>query len=210
MSKRMLLLIILGLSVSAANAEPLIDGDAKAGAEKSVTCAACHGADGNSQNPVWPKLAGQNAPYLYEQLMLFKNGKRQNAIMAGQVANLNEQDFRDLAVYFSQQANSGGVANEALVEKGAAIYRGGIPDEEVPACSGCHGPAGLGNPTAKYPRLSGQHANYVSLQLKAYRSGQHSDYRNGKIMQGVAAKLTDEDIEAVSTYVEGLRPRAEK
>jgi len=210
MSKRMLFLVLLGLSMGAAQAEPLVDGDAKAGAKKSVTCAACHGADGNSSNPVWPKLAGQNAPYLYEQLMLFKSGQRQNAIMAGQVANLNEQDFRDLAVYFSQQENSGGVADEALADKGAAIYRGGIPDEKVPACSGCHGPAGLGNPTAKYPRLAGQHAGYVSLQLKAYRSGQHNDYRNGKIMAGVAAKLSDEDIEALSTYVEGLRPRAQK
>ncbi len=191
-------------------AKNLIDGTAQAGAKLSSTCAACHGPDGNSSNPAWPKLAGQGAPYIYEQLMLFKNGKRQNAIMAGQVANLNEQDMRDLAVYFSQQANSGGVADESLVGKGAKIYRGGIPEDNMPACSGCHGPSGLGNPAAQYPRLSGQHAPYVSAQLKAYRSGERNNYRNGKIMSAVVEDLSDEDIQALATYVEGLRPRVEK
>lgn len=208
MSKRMLLLISMSLAAGVANAEPLIDGDAKAGAKLSGTCVACHGADGNSVNPVWPKIAGQSAPYLFEQLQLFKSGKRANAIMAGQVANLSEQDMRDLAVFYSQQQTKPGVASEDLVEHGAAIYRGGIPDEDVPACSGCHGPAGLGNPTALYPALAGQHANYVEIQLKAYRDGQRDTHRQGKIMGGVAKNLTDEDITALSSYVEGLRPRA--
>lgn len=213
MSKRMLILVILGLSAGLAQAQgdienkPLIDGDAQAGAQLSGTCAACHGADGNGQNPVWPKLAGQGAPYLYEQLMLFKSGERQNAIMTAQVADLDEQDMRDLAVYYANNTISGGVADEALVKTGAAIYHGGIPEEEVPACSGCHGPAGQGNPTAKYPSLAGQHAAYVSAQLKAYRDGERSGYPKAEIMNSVSAELTDEDIEALASYVEGLRTR---
>lgn len=190
--------------------ENLVDGDLAIGAKLSPTCAACHGAGGNSTNPVWPKIAGQGAPYIYEQLKLFKSGERENAIMAGIVADLSEEDMRGLAVYFSGQANSGGAADESLVEAGSAIYHGGIPEENVPACSGCHGPAGLGNPAAKYPQISGQHAPYVSAQLKAYRDGERSDYRNGKIMSAVATDLSDEDIEALASYVQGLRPRVEK
>jgi cytochrome c553 len=148
MIKRTLLITLLGLAASLslgtaqaetqaenqskAEAKALIDGDAAAGAKLSPTCAACHGADGNSQNPVWPKLAGQSAPFIFHQLQLFKSGERQNAIMAGQVANLSEQDMRDLAVYYSQQANSGGVADEADRE-GPAV---GLGDGAASECVG--------------------------------------------------------------------------
>lgn len=218
MSKRTLLLIILGLGINLAYAEApkttandgktLINGDAKAGAKLSATCAACHGADGNSSNPAWPKIAGQGAPYLYEQLKEFKNGERNNAIMAGQAAGLSDQDMRDVAVYFSQQQTKPGVADENLAERGGSIYHGGIPEQKIPACSGCHGPSGLGQPPAKFPRLSGQHAAYISAQLKDYRDGKRAGSRNGQIMTDIAAKLSDDDIKALSSYVEGLAPRA--
>lgn len=186
----------------------LLAGDAKAGAKLSATCAACHGADGNSTNPAWPKLAGQGAPYIYEQLQEFKNGKRKNAIMAGQAAGLSDQDMQDVAVYFAQQKTKPGVADESLVERGGSIYHGGIPDKDVPACSGCHGPSGLGQPPAQFPRLSGQHAAYIDAQLTAYRDGDRAGSRNGQIMTDVAARLTDDDIKALSSYVEGLAPQA--
>lgn len=216
MSKRLLLCLFLGLAAGAAQAqnqsgsgdsEPLIDGDAKAGAEKAAVCASCHGADGNSQNPVWPSLAGQSAAYIAHQLKLFKSGERDNAIMAGQAAGLSEQDMRNLGVYFAQQTAKPGVADESLVEAGAKIYHGGKPDDDVPACAGCHGPSGLGNPTAMYPRLAGQHAPYVASQLKAYRDGERKNYRTGAIMTGVSEGLSDEDIEALASYVSGLGPR---
>lgn len=211
MSKRTLFLIIMGLGINLAYADApktLINGDAEAGAKLSATCAACHGADGNSSNPIWPTLAGQGAPYLYEQLQEFKTGTRKNAVMAGMAAGLSDQDMRDVAVYFARQQAKPGVADESLVEHGGSIYHGGIPDKDVPACAGCHGPSGLGQPPAKYPRLSGQHAAYVEAQLKAYRGGDRADSRNGKIMTDVVARLTDDEIKALSSYVEGLAPQA--
>lgn len=198
----LLALLVLGSVASAQT--PYVEGDAEAGAAKAGACMACHGANGNSSNPQWPNLAGQHAKYLVEQLRLFKAGERENPIMMSQAANLSEQDMKDLAVHFAGQAMQIGAANEELAELGARIYRGGIPDKNVPACAACHGPAGQGNPGAGYPRLSGQNVVYTANTLKAYRSGARGDYPGGAVMQNVAENLSDEEIQAVASFVSGL------
>ncbi|WP_295386031.1 c-type cytochrome [uncultured Thiodictyon sp.] len=179
-------------------------GDAKAGEEKAGTiCIACHGPLGNSVNPVWPKLAGQHPEYIYKQLMDFKSGARQNVLMTTQAAALTDQDVLNAAAYFSQQKQDGGAADPTLAKQGEVLYRGGNPETGVPACSGCHGPAGLGAGLAKFPRISGQHADYVSQTLGMFRSGTRANDPNG-MMRGVAARLTDQEIAAVAQYVQGL------
>lgn len=209
MYSRMLVLFGLLVATAAAGASPLVDGDAEAGKEKAASCAACHGAQGNNSNPQWPKLAGQHSPYILQQLMHFKNGVRQNAVMAGQAAGLSEQDMKDLAAFYSQQKMQTAAADEKLVERGSRIYRVGDADKGIPSCAGCHGPAGLGNAAAAYPRIGGQHAQYVAAQLKAYRDEERSGYNKATLMTGVAKNMSDEDIKAVASYVQGLQPRAE-
>ena len=206
MTKRFFVLFGLMICAGAVAAEPLVDGDVEAGKTKSAQCAACHGPQGNMQSGQFPKLAGQGAPYIYEQLKLFKSGERQNAVMAGQVAGLNDQDMKNLAAYYADQQTRPGAADVAVAPAGAAIYHGGDPDNNIPACSGCHGPSGLGNAAAKFPRLSGQSPQYIAAQLKAYRDGKRSGYRNATIMNGVAENLSDSDIQALSSYVAGLGP----
>ncbi|HHH42887.1 MAG TPA: cytochrome c4 [Gammaproteobacteria bacterium] len=178
-------------------------GDAAAGKEKSATCAGCHGADGNSANPEWPKLAGQGERYIHKQLQDFKGGARKNATMAPMAAALGEQDMSDLAAYFSSQSVQAGSADEKLVELGQKIYRGGNPASGVAACIGCHGPTGAGNPAAGFPALSSQHAKYVENQLNAFGSGERSNDA-GKMMRTIAGKMTDKEIRAVASYVQGL------
>lgn len=200
----------MGLSAAAIGAEagaasPFLKGDAKAGETKAATCAACHGPAGNSAVPTWPKLAGQGAPYAYAQLKHFKDGTRANAVMAPMAAPLSDQDMQDLAVYFAEQAHTPGVASEASVAVAEKIYRAGDAERGIPACSGCHGPTGAGNPAAGYPRIGGQHAEYNSLQLNAYRAGERKAGANGLMMSQVAAELTDEEIAALASYVNGLQ-----
>lgn len=178
-------------------------GDASRGQEISQTCVACHGADGNSANAEWPKLAGQGERYIYEQLQAYQSGERENALMAQQVADLSEQDMKDLAAYYASQQVDVGAADPDLAEQGESIYRGGIPDKGVAACTACHGPTGAGMAAAGYPRLGGQHATYVAGQLQAYRAGERTTDAN-RIMRGVAEKLSDEEIRAVASYVSGL------
>jgi len=178
-------------------------GDAAAGKAKSASCAGCHGADGNSVNPEWPNLAGQGGGYIAKQLHDFKGGKRENATMAPMAAPLTDADMDDLAAYFASQPLKAGAADESLVELGEKIYRGGNPSSGVSACIGCHGPKGAGNPAAKFPALSGQHAKYVANQLGAFKSGARGNDA-GKMMRSVAEKMTEKEIQAVSTYVQGL------
>ena len=178
-------------------------GDVGAGAKKSQTCAACHGADGNSINPVWPSLAGQHAEYIQKQLQDFKNGTRQNAQMSPMAANLVEQDMQDLAAYFSSQKIKTGTADPGLIESGQKLYRAGNKDTGVPACMACHGPDGRGNPAARYPAVGGQHAAYTQAQLKAFREGTRSNDPN-EIMRTIAARMTDDETRAVSEYMQGL------
>ncbi len=155
--------------------------------------------------PTWPKLAGQHEEYLYKQLMDFKSGKRKNAQMSPQVLFLNEQDFADLAAYFAGQTQKPGTADPASVELGKRIFRGGNKDTGVPACTGCHGPAGMGLGLAKFPRLSGQHAAYTEATLKSFRDGTRANDPNA-MMRGVAANMTDAEIAAVAQYIQGLHP----
>ena len=179
-------------------------GDPKAGETKANTiCIACHGPMGNSVVPMWPKLAGQHPEYIYKQLTDFKAGRRENAQMSPMAAPLSEQEVRDVAAYFSQQTQSGGIADPALAALGERIYRSGNPETGVPACNGCHGPAGLGTGLSKFPRISGQHADYVKQTLGYFKAGTRANDPNG-MMRGVASRLSDQEIAAVATYVQGL------
>ena len=181
-------------------------GSAEAGQARSVVCAACHGADGNSFNPEWPSLAGQNENYLIKSLQSFKDGSRQNVLMNAQAAGLSEQDMLDLAAWFSAQKLAGKTADPALVSSGERLFRGGNKASGVPACDACHGPSGQGNSPAGWPAIAGQHATYSANQLIAYRSKQRTTDGDTQMMRIVASALTDEEIQAVTSYVQGLRP----
>lgn len=177
---------------------------AKGKAIADQVCAACHGADGNSPLPMNPALAGQHAGYLYKQLANFKSGDRNNAVMSAMVANLSDEDMRNLAAFYaSGKAQIAGASDQDLVSRGQKIYRGGIADSNVAACAGCHSPNGAGIPV-QYPRLAGQHAQYTALQLQAFRAGERVNDPN-RMMQAVAARLSDKDIAALAEYISGLR-----
>lgn len=198
--------IVSGVLALAAMTTVHAEGDPQAGKAKAAACAACHGPDGNSPNGQWPTLASQHPRYIVYQLKAFKSGERQNPVMQGMAAGLSEQDMEDIAAYYAQQEIRIGSADPALVEKGQALYRGGDAENGIPACTACHGPSGLGNGPALYPRLSGQHAEYVALALRAYRDGQRTASPKAEMMSEIAGRLTDEQIRAVSSYVEGLHP----
>ena len=188
------------------SADSLIDGSAETGQSKSVTCGACHGADGNSVNPMWPSIAGQHAPYIYEQLLAFKNGTRKDVLMSGQAMILSDEDMRHLAVYFESQASAAkAVADPSTVDKGQRLYRGGDRDSSVSACMACHGPTGRGNPAAAYPSIRGQYAAYTAKQLRDYASDTRESDGPTKVMRDIARRLSEEDILAVSSYIQGLR-----
>jgi len=175
---------------------------AKGEATYTAVCAACHAADGNSTTPANPKLGQQHPEYLVKQLHEFKSGKRANAVMSGMVAGLSDADMRNIAYWLaSQKAKPGFAKDKDTVLLGERIYRGGIPDRQIAACAGCHSPNGAGIP-AQYPRLSGQHADYTAAQLVAFRDGAR---KNSAQMTGVAAKMNDREIKAVSDYIAGLR-----
>ena len=172
-------------------------------AEKAATCAACHGADGNSINPEWPNLAGQHASYTAQQLKLFKDGVRVNASMAPMVANLSPEDMQALGEHFANLSPKIGSISAEEIDPGEALYRGGNADSGVPACMACHGPNGAGNAAAKYPALRGQHAKYTTIQLNAYKDGSRQGDEKG-IMAVVAKKMTEAEIEAVAKYINAL------
>ena len=175
---------------------------AKGEASFAGACAACHGADGNSGTPLNPILAQQHPQYLVKQLQEFKSGKRANAVMSGMAATLSDEDMKNVAYWLhSKTAKPGFAKDKELVALGERIYRGGIADRQVAACAGCHSPNGAGIP-AQYPRLGGQHADYLSAQLSGFRDGLR---KNNLQMSQVAAKLNDREIKAVSDYIAGLR-----
>lgn len=179
-------------------------GDAAAGQTKSAACVGCHGVDGNSPNPEWPKLAGQHADYLSKQLADFKQGEtRSNAMMAPMVAALSPEDMEDLGAYYASQSAAEGVADEDYLSLGERIYRGGNLDTGLPACMACHGPSGSGIGGAGFPALAGQYATYTANQLLMFRRGERSNDRNA-MMQEIAKRMTEEEIKAVSEYVAGL------
>ena len=175
---------------------------AKGEASFAAVCAACHAADGNSTIAANPKLAQQHPEYLVKQLQEFKSGKRANAIMSGMAAALTDDDMRNIAAWVATKPAAAGFAKDkAMVTLGERIYRGGIAERNIAACAGCHSPNGVGIP-AQYPRLSGQHADYTVAQLVNFREGKRT---NSTQMTGVAAKMTDREIKAVSDYIAGLR-----
>lgn len=193
----------LALVVALLSCGPSVNAGADEGQQKAAVCAGCHGADGNSVTPDWPKLAGQHSSYIVAQLQAFKAGVRKNPMMNPMAANLSDADMAALAGYFSSQKLQYGEATPESVEAGQKLYRGGNPSSGVPACMACHGPRGSGNPAAGYPSLHGQHSKYTATQLKAYRSGERATDPNA-MMRTIAARLTDAEIEAVAGYIQGL------
>lgn len=190
----------------AADGTPLMKGgDPAAGKALSQTCAGCHGAQGNSPAAQFPNIAAQHAGYIFKQLKNFKAGdKRNNAQMSGMVANLSQDDMRNLAAYFSEQPKKiMGASDKDLVERGQEIYLGGVQPKGVPACVACHGPRGKGNPAANYPAVGGQWAQYLQTQLMHFRSGERANDPNA-MMRNVADKLSDDEIRAVAEYMAGL------
>lgn len=203
--------------------KPATWGDAKAGQAKAGTCAACHGLDGNSADAQYPKLAGQHERYIWRQLKLLKSGERENPIMMGMAGALTEQDMRDIGAYFATQKVIAGVADDTAIasgphqgkkfyQVGERIFRGGKTDAGVPACLACHGPSGRGNPGPAYPSLGGQHASYTTAKLTAFRDGMvwGKDANANTVMSSVARNLSDEEIQALATYIEGLHDAADQ
>jgi cytochrome c553 len=201
--------LVCGAAAAVVTAQALAQDTAKAQSIASQVCAACHAADGNSTAPANPKIAGQIPEYLHKQLMDFKaqGGKkpaRESPIMMGMVANLSEADMKGLAAFYSgQKLKPAAASDKNLVAAGQRLWRGGNAATGVPACAGCHGPAGGGMP-AQYPRIAGQYADYVAAQLKAFKEGGRANDPNG-MMRAVAARLTDREIRAVAEYAAGLR-----
>tara|TARA_B100000767_G_C19762167_1_gene535678 strand:+ start:365 stop:994 length:630 start_codon:yes stop_codon:yes gene_type:complete len=198
-------LFTLSFIFNAAIADSLIDGSIEKGKAISITCGACHGADGNSINPLWPNLANQHASYSVQQLTAFRDGKRMDSLMSAMAMALSDQDIKDLSVYFESLPSSlKDIADPATFDLGQKLYRGGNKESGVAACMACHGPAGKGNPAALYPALNGQGAMYTVKQLNDYASGTRVSISPVQIMQDVAKKLTQEEIQAVSSYIQGL------
>jgi cytochrome c553 len=195
--------LLLGGTVSA---DPLVEGSEEAGKARAATCAACHGADGNSVNPQWPSLAGQHAAYIVKQLEAFKEGSRSDVLMTAQAMPLSQQEMRDLAVYYAAQAPAPkAVADAGSVDKGEALWRGGDRENDIAACIACHGPTGRGNPAAAYPMLKGQHATYTAAQLRAYADGERKSDGSTRIMRQIAARMREDEIVALASYIQGLK-----
>lgn len=180
-------------------------GSVEAGQQKSQTCAACHGPDGNSVTPEWPSLAGQHPAYIVNQLQAYKNGERQDPGMVGFAATLTEEDMWDIAAYYSSQTLTPKGAQPDLVARGEELYRAGASERGIPACIACHGPAGDGNYLAAYPRIGGQHATYMLNTMRDYAAGdRRSDTDYNQMMRNVAELLLEEEMRAVTAYVQGL------
>jgi cytochrome c553 len=195
------LFVLCSLGVSAG---ALAEGSAEKGESKSTACIACHGPGGNSVNPEWPSLAGQGQAYTHKQLQAFKGGARKNPLMTPMAMGLSEEDMADLAAYFAGQKPTGLEADPGKLAVGQRVYRSGDPKNGVPACAACHGPGGDGNAPAAYPALRGQYATYVAAQLRNYRAGTRQTDAS-QMMRTVASTMTDEQIDAVASYVQGLR-----
>lgn len=199
--------LALGLSQTAFSATKP-EGDAGAGKAQIAVCSACHGADGNGAAP-FPKLAGQGEKYLYKQLQDVRDGARAIPTMVGQLDNKSDQDLADIAAFYASQNATGGQTDPELLALGQKVYRAGVAQRNVAACTACHSPTGAGNAPAGYPSLSGQHAQYIADQLRAYRKGNEdptgrTNDGDTRIMRSTAAGLTDMEIEAVASYIAGL------
>ena len=208
--KKIALSLTILLGTLSASTAPAFDGDVNAGKEKSATCAACHGPDGNAPVNIYPKIAGQHADYIYKQLQEFKLGMtsggkegRMDPVMSGMAMPLSDQDMKDLAAYFSSLNMSEGATPKDVVEVGQQLYKAGDAERGIPACAACHGPRGNGTSLAKFPKISFQHPEYIKSQLEKFRDGTRNNDLNG-MMQDIAKKLTDKDIEVLSKYLGGL------
>ena len=200
MNKRTLAAALLFFCVAGpSNAQ----GDAEAGKAASATCAGCHGADGKALVPEYPNLAGQHASYITKQLTAYREGERANQLMSPMAAALSDQNILDLAAYYSAMTPIKGAAAEENLTLGQNIYRGGVTSAKIASCTGCHGPAGKGNPAAAYPMLSGQNKDYLVAQLKMFRSGERSNDPN-EMMRSLAHRLSDAEIDALANYASGL------
>ena len=178
-------------------------GDAASGQGKVAVCSGCHGADGNSMIPSFPKLAAQGEVYLVNQLKDIRDGARNVPQMMGILTGRTDQDLADMAAFYSTQKVTVGATNPDLLDLGRQIYRAGIAEKGVAACTACHSPTGAGNAQAGFPAVGGQHADYLISQLKAYRTETRTNGQ-AKLMQQVAALLSDKEIEAVASYMQGL------
>lgn len=186
-----------------------VSGDANKGSQLVESCAACHGADGNSIITDWPKLSGQNQRYLYEQLKYFRDGQRMNALMMSvtpYLQTLSDEDLKDISAFYSQYKSSRGQAknDEELLALGTQLYRFGDIKKQIPACTSCHAVYGQGNSLAGYPSVAGQQIGYLTSSLKAYRSKERNAGESSLVMQGVAANLSDNEIDALANYMHGL------
>jgi len=184
--------------------------DAAAGKNMSMACSACHGADGNSVVPTFPKLAGQGESYLVKQMKDIRDGARPVPTMAGQLVGKSDEDLANLAAYYASLPKSGGKTKPELLALGQKVYRGGVAERKVAACAACHAPTGHGNAPAGYPSLAGQHAEYLATQLTMYRKGYEDETGrtndgDAKIMRTIAFGLSDKEIEAVSSFIAGLK-----
>lgn len=181
-------------------------GDPDAGKAKTTACAACHGPNGNSLSPAFPNLAGQGEKYLLKQLRDVKSGTRSIPEMTGQLDALSDEDLANISAYYaSLPAATQGASKEELLTRGEQIWRAGVPSRGVPACTGCHGPAGQGIDSATFPRLAGQHSDYIAKQLVAWREETRTNDGDSRIMRGVAEGLSNRDIAAVSEFISGLQ-----
>lgn len=190
----------------AAAADVFTKGDAAAGATKAAACFACHGPGGNGAiNPEWPKLAGQHSAYIYAQLNQFKTAKRKNPVMLGQAAALSDEEMRNVAAFFATQKPVPGVASKDSIAIAQTLYRAGDASRGLPACAACHGPTGAGNGAAEFPRIGGQNAGYTANQLKNFKGGERGAEGKGQMMAAVASKLSDQEIQALASYISGLQ-----
>ena len=178
-------------------------GNIEAGKQKAAMCVVCHGPDGNSSNPSWPNLAGQHAEYIKKELLDFRSGRRKNDQMAPLAMILSDQDIDDLAVYYASRKPSIGQTLPENLEAGEHLYRVGDASKGLAACMACHGPTGIGNPAANYPRINAQHAAYTELQLKAFKAEERANDLNG-IMRDIAGRMSNDSIKAVADYLQGL------
>jgi cytochrome c553 len=191
---------------AAAAKDVFTQGDATAGAAKAAACFACHGPGGNGAiNPEWPKLAGQHSAYIYAELTEFKGGQRKNPVMLGQAAALSDADMRNVAAFFAGQKPVPGVASKDSIAVAEKLYRAGDASRGLPACAACHGPTGAGNGAAEFPRIGGQNTGYAAAQLNNFKGGERGTTGKGQMMAAVASKLSDQEIQALASYISGLQ-----
>ena len=200
--KKVIFSLVVSLGVSGIT---FAKGDAKVGQGKVATCSACHGATGVSMAPNFPHLAGQGERYLVKQITEIKAGERKVPEMAPFVGSLSKQDIEDIAAFYASQPAPAGAADPKLVELGEKLYRFGDAKKAIPACGACHSPTGKGNSLAGFPQISGQHAQYTAKQLRDFREGNRVNDGDTKIMRTIAEKLSNKEVDAVASYISGLR-----